>query len=59
MHPVRSEHRLRRLVLIVTAGGLVLSGFGVWTSVALLPVGILTTLAGIVLVLTEAAGEIT
>ena len=59
MHSVRSEHRLRRLGLTVAAGGFVLSGFGVWTSVALLPVGILIALAGTVLVLMEAAGEIT
>ena len=58
MHPVRSEHGLRRLGLIVTAGGFVLSGFGVATSVALLPVGILIALAGMVLVLTEAAADI-
>ena len=58
MHPVRSEHSLRRLGLIVAAGGFALSGLGVATSVALLPIGILIALAGTVIALAEAAAHI-
>jgi hypothetical protein len=44
--------------LIVTAGGLVLSGFGVASLVALLPIGILVTLGGVVLVVVDRAEEL-
>ena len=58
MEGVRTEHRLRSLGLIVTAGGLMLSGFGVSSVVALLPIGILVTLGGMVLVVADAAREL-
>ena len=58
MQGVRTEHPLRPLGLIVTAGGLLLSGFGVSALVSLLPFGILITLGGIVLVVADVLGEL-
>jgi hypothetical protein len=58
MQGVRTEHPLRALGLIVTAGGLLVSAVGVSASVALLPFGILITLGGMVLVVADAAGEL-
>ena len=58
MHEARTEHPLRVLGLIVTAGGLVLSAFAVSALVALLPIGILITLGGMVLLVADAAGKL-
>jgi hypothetical protein len=58
MQGVRTEHPLRPLGLIVTAGGIVLSGFGVLALVSLLPIGILVTLGGLVLLVGDAIGDL-
>ena len=58
MEEVRTERRLRPLGLIVTAGGLLLGGFGVSSLVSLLPIGILVTLGGIVILVAGAVDEL-